>query len=88
MKIDIRQNLFSRKYYVYVLKDDESFDIWQFNKYNNALLVKNIIEEDLKITEWDCLWHFLKENIKRLGNPSLFLIQNLQNIGVKIGVKL
>lgn len=51
MKIDIRQNLFSRKYYVYVLKDDESFDIWQFNKYNNALLVKNIIEEDLKITE-------------------------------------
>lgn len=48
LKIIIRQNLETKKYYLCFVSDNEIFDIWQFNKKSNLLKVKSIIENDLK----------------------------------------
>lgn len=51
LKLKVRQNLESKKYYLVFVVDDEDFDIWQFNSLANLLKVKQIIEYDFKKKE-------------------------------------
>ncbi len=48
IKLKVRQNLETKKYYLTFIVDDEDFDIWQFNFLANLMKVKKIIEDDLK----------------------------------------